>query len=188
MGKKRNRRRNGGNGGGTFAAGYLGGKGCIFQDTIIVENTSADPSADIKLSTTQLIPSIGSGRRVIPDSITVEIMPTLWNSGATANSDVLQFQIGALDTTTVSQGLTYPVMPYKMVSNVNPTTATVNFRALKNVVPTIVRMFESDGTVPIFYVGFKPFDLTNPRLFQMKVTSRFLVMPQLDPEILINPT
>ena len=186
----RNGKKRGRNGNGVrpfWEAGYAGGSGRLFQDTIIVQNSTADPSADINLSTGQLIPSMGVGRKVLPHRIRVEIMPTLWNGGVSANSDALQFQLSAIDTTVSSAGLKFPVMPFKMCSNINPTSGVVNYTALKKVCPTVVRIFDSDGSESLFGIRFKPFDLTEPRVFQMRITSEFWILPQLDPEVLTNP-
>ena len=189
MGRRRGKNgRRGDGGSGFWAAGYSGGRGLLFQDTIIVQNSTADPSADMQLSVVQLVPSIGNGRRVLPHRIHVEICPTLWNGGVSANSDMLQFQLGAIDTTATTNGVTYPVMPFKMCSNINPTSATVNFETLKKICPTLVRVMGSDGSNPLLNIEFKPFDLLEPRLFQMRITTEVWVLPQISPNVLVNPT
>ena len=177
------------NGGSPFTGTKTGVGTCVYQDTVIVEANTTDPSGDLRLTPNQLTPSLQAGRQVVPQWAKIEMMPTLFNSGDASTADVVQLQVGAIDTVVDDTvGVTVASGPFKMCSNVNPTQFTVDFRKLGKLSPTILRIRDDANNAPCLYIGYKPFDLTDARYMEFRITTQWLLFPQTQPTVITNPS
>ena len=161
-----------------YRASKYGQMGRTFQDTVLVSANTTDVTGDVNITCSNLVPSLDF-RQIIFEHIEVTAMPTLHNAGASAGADVISFQCGIDDNT--REGREYPAGPYKIMSNINPVSFSVPVKKLAKSCPTLLTVYTANETINVLKIRFKPFELTEPRTIQFRVTTTVRVLPQLTP-------
>ena len=154
-----------------------------YQDTTIVTGSTADFDGSVTLGMNELFPSLASsGRGGVLEGVTVEAMPTLYNSGSGTGSDIVQFQVLIRDKT--QNNLAVPAGPFKVISNVNPTRYELPVRKMSRTIPTLMNWENYSSTGGKVTIAFEPQDFLEPRILNFRVTSVTTVFPQKEPPVI----
>ena len=161
-----------------YRASRYGQMGRKFQDTVLISASTSDATGDINITCKNLLPSL-TLRQIIFDHIEVTAMPTLYNAGTSAGADVITFQCGIDDNS--RDGREYPAGPWKIMSNINPVSFPIPVKKFAKTCPTLLTVYTVNEGNNVLKIRFKPFELTEPRTIQFRVTTTVRVLPQLEP-------
>lgn len=144
-----------------------------FQDTTIVHKILNDPDDEINISVKNGCYSIN--RIVVPLKVIVQILPTLSNTATPDNTTTnIAVQLQAMNGTYGN----VPAAPFRLISNINPSTFVLDFNKIAKVAPYVVRPYASTSTDYFAKIKFSGNQLTNMRGMSIKTTYIWRVMAQ----------
>ena len=154
--------------------------GFVLTDTTLVKKVLNDPDDEILYSINNGCFSL-SGRTVIPIAVTFQIVPTLTNTAVTGNSATnIAVQVQA-----ILNGQRLPMSPFRVISNINPSTFKFSFNAMAKSVPAILTAYDSDSSTNYMALKFSGNQLEASRAMTIRVTHVWRVLPQDD--IVVGP-
>jgi hypothetical protein len=155
----------------------------IFMDTTITAKVCNDPDDIINYAVKDGASSLAN-RQIVPQKIVFNIMPTLTNTAISGNSaENLCIQVRAINQATNEP---VPAAPFRVISNINPSTFVLNFRRLGKVCPPVLSAYDSGSSTTYAQMAISGNQATNPRKLTIKATHYWRLLPQEN--IVAGPT
>ena len=153
----------------------------VFQDTTITKKVVNDPDDQIDYTVTNGCFSLNA-RTVIPRRVQVQVIPSLTNTAVTGNSS----ENIAMQLQAIVNGQELPAEPFRLISNINPTSFELDWVKLAKLVPAARTAYDSGSTTVYCRLKFSGNTTQGPRDMTLKVTHVWDVFPQ--DSVVVGPT